>query len=279
MKTLRRFIARRGRPSKLYSDNGLNFVGCNNLFSQVDFEEVRRYAAVQRMEWVFNPPTAAWWGGFWERLVGLTKRLLRRILGNSVVDLEELTTVLCDVEATLNRRPLTYISEKGGELVPLCPEMFMKDNPASGLPEADVVDAESLRVRAKKCQQLREELRSRFRKEYLGQLQHVTTSKNIAAVPGDVVIIEMDNKKRIDWPLGVVKEVYPGRDGKFRTALVKTKSGESLRPLQRLFLLETSEKPTPENDKQAEDEEPPSNPVMRTRFGRRIVKPDRLSFK
>ncbi|UYV73005.1 hypothetical protein LAZ67_10001461 [Cordylochernes scorpioides] len=77
--TFRRFVARRGRPSIVYSDNGLNFVGCNNLFKKVNWNDVLCYATVQRIKWNFNPPTAAFWGGWWERLVGLMKQLIRKV--------------------------------------------------------------------------------------------------------------------------------------------------------------------------------------------------------
>ncbi|UYV72208.1 hypothetical protein LAZ67_9002191 [Cordylochernes scorpioides] len=127
--TFRRFVARRGRPSIVYSDNGLNFVGCNNLFKK----------------WNFNPPTAAFWGGWWERLVGLMKQLIRKVLGDKTVSYEELQTVICEVESAMNSRPLTAISEESG-LVPITPAKFMCDN-ASCLfvPEADIVDSKFLK--------------------------------------------------------------------------------------------------------------------------------------
>ncbi|UYV64804.1 hypothetical protein LAZ67_3002036 [Cordylochernes scorpioides] len=79
--SFRRFVARCGRPSIVYSDNGLNFVGCNNLFKKVNWNDVLCYATVQRIKWNFNPPTAAFWGEWRERLVGLMKQLIRKVLG------------------------------------------------------------------------------------------------------------------------------------------------------------------------------------------------------
>ncbi len=209
--------------------------------------------------------------------MGLTKRLLRRILGNRVVALEELSTILCDVEATLNQRPLTYLSEND-PLVPLSPAFFLQDNTSTGLPEADAADAKSLRKSASRVQHLREQLRSRFRKEYLAQLQLQVKTRKITAKPGDVVILESDDKKRVEWPWGVVKEIYPGRDGESRTALVKTKYGDFLRPLQRLFLLETAL-----SEGITENEDPKEgkvdNPIENvTRAGRIVKKPERLSY-
>lgn len=296
IRALRRFVARRGRPATIYSDNGLNFVGSNNLFANIDWEKVMRYAAVKKIQWIFNPPTAAWWGGFWERLVGSCKRQLRRVLGKRVTNLEELQTIMCDVEDTVNRRPLTYLSDVD-PLIPLTPATFMRDNGESGIPEADVIDEESLRAAARRSQKIRQEFRSRFRREYLGSLKHLEGSRSVDIKPGDVVLIEHDNKKRLDWPLGVVKTVYPGRDGKIRSALVKTTAGEFLRPVQRLFMLEASltavEKVQPASDgvpadmleesREAKENPQPAAedvPAGRTsRYGRKLKKPDRLGVK
>lgn len=284
--SFRRFVARRGRPSKVYSDNGLNFVGCANLFKEVDWDAVQSYAAVSKISWVFNPPTAAWWGGFWERLIGVMKPLIRRILGKKSVDLEELQTLLCDVEATLNQRPLTYASDRKEELMPLCPIHFIKDNPHHNLPEADAVDAGALRKNLKLCQTLREALRVRFRKEYLGQLQHHAGQKERTVKVGDVVIVEDDNRKRLEWSLGVVVEVYPGRDGRIRKAWVKTKDGFFVRAVQRLFLMEVAE-PEKKDEECPEGNEPStSQPEVDidkkeekvSRFGRKLVCPQRLGL-
>ncbi|UYV65498.1 hypothetical protein LAZ67_3004525, partial [Cordylochernes scorpioides] len=216
--TFRRFVARRGRLSIVYADSGLNFVGCNNLFKKVNWNDVLRYATVQRIKWYFNPPTAAFWGEWWERL-----------------------TVICKVESAMNSRPLTTISEESG-LVPITPANFMCDN-ASCLfvPEADIVDSKFLKESHGNVQKLRETIRQRFRKEYLGFLRQNTRNKTKSIKEGDVVLMEVDNKRRTEWPIGVIEKTYPGKDGIVRVATIKTKRGIFLRPVQRLFFLESSE--------------------------------------
>jgi hypothetical protein len=79
---LQKFICRRGRPVTVYSDNGTNFHGADNLFKSLDWQLINEYAGVRRIQWRFNPPSAAWWGGWWERLIRSTKDLLRKMLGH-----------------------------------------------------------------------------------------------------------------------------------------------------------------------------------------------------
>ncbi|XP_035205802.1 uncharacterized protein LOC118180857 [Stegodyphus dumicola] len=122
--SFRRFVARRGRPRVVYTDNGTNFRGAYNNFLEIDWSKITRQTEIQKIEWKFIPPTAAWWGGWWERLVRVVKELLRRTLGRAVLTYEELETVMCECERVVNSRPLTYLSEDTEDLVPLTPAMF-----------------------------------------------------------------------------------------------------------------------------------------------------------
>ncbi|CAL8069059.1 unnamed protein product [Orchesella dallaii] len=271
---LRRFVARRGRPEIMYSDNGTNFVGCNNQFKEVNWNQVQKYGKFMRIDWRFNPPTAAWWGGFWERLVGVVKTSLRKVLGKAVLNKEELVTVLCDVEATVNRRPLAYVSEDPEDLKPLTPHMFLYGIPNSHVPEADVHDGASLSKRLKLLQILREDLRSRFRKEYLGQLRNVKKGKTTREPKeGDLVLIGYDNMKRIDWPVGRITQLIKGRDGNVRVVNVKTEDGTLTRPIQRIFPLEATDDKD-DGDKVGETLRKEAG--TRTRFGREVKAPERF---
>jgi len=97
---------------------------------------------------------------------------------------------------------------------------------------------------------LKEELRKRFRIEYLGQLavrsKREPTSYNLKI--NDVVFVANDLQKRIDWPLARVKEVFNGRDGKVRVVKLQTAAGELIRPTQKLIPLEIRTDSTEEND-------------------------------
>ena len=70
--------------------------------------EVRRFMSGVNVKWDFNIERAPWWGGFFERMVQLLKRCLRKLVGRAKLTYEELLTGVTEVELILNSRPLTY---------------------------------------------------------------------------------------------------------------------------------------------------------------------------
>jgi len=144
LEALRRFIARRGRPSVIYSDNRKNFVGASNLLRAVNWKKISQYCTTNEIQWYFNPPSAAWWGGWWERLIRLLKDLLKRTLGRTSLNYEELNTVLCDCEAIINSRPLTHLTEEAGETIAITPAMFLRDIQEKEVPDLDQISKSNL---------------------------------------------------------------------------------------------------------------------------------------
>lgn len=237
---LRRFLSRRGRVCVFYSDNGTNFVGLNRALQTLDWHKIQKEFEVNQIKWKFNPPSSPWWGGFWERLIRILKDLLRKNLGRASLEVDELTTLVCECESIMNNRPLTYVSEDP-ELRTLTPSMFLQSlSGGDEIPELDAIDRTNLVKRWNYVQKLRENLKQRFKKEYLGFLRSTKGSPINTTKVGDVVLIGSDDKKRLDWPLGVVLEIFPGKDKIHRLAKVRTAKGVYLRPFQRLYPLELS---------------------------------------
>ena len=147
---------------------------------------------------------------------------------------------MCECEAILNSRPLTYLSEEPSDLVPLTPSLFLQDQTEYWVEDIDQNDLTSLRKRAKHLHAVKGKLKTRFQKEYISILKQIGNTNQTPLEVGDMVWIGSDNKKRVDWPLGKIIEIIKGRDGVSRVAKVRTKSGEIVRPFQRLFRLETS---------------------------------------
>ncbi|GFS61792.1 integrase catalytic domain-containing protein [Trichonephila clavipes] len=290
--SFRRFVVRRGIPRIIYSDNGTNFRGAYNKLIDIDWNEVSRYAEIQRITWKFIPPTAAWWGGFWERLVITVKELLKRTLGKAIFTYEELLTILCECEKFVNSRPLTYLSEDMQDLTPITPASFLFEIPTAEIKDLDFQDANHFRKRLRFRAKVIKELKKRFRNDYLGQLiqqqeQHPQSS-NIQV--GDIVLIGDDWKKILQWPLARVIKLIPGKDGLVRTVKLKTQSCTLTRPIQRVFQLEVSDNditnPPLQKVQQTDSSLSCPNPdilkvtekLQVTRCGRPLRKPDRLNL-
>jgi len=95
---MKRFVSRRGYPKFMISDNAKCFIG----------PELKSYLKKHNITWEFIPEKTPWWGGFWERLVQMVKKPLRKILGKASVSYDELLTIITEIEGVLNCRPLCY---------------------------------------------------------------------------------------------------------------------------------------------------------------------------
>ena len=106
--SLKWMVARRGRPEKIYSDNRKTFVAASKWLKQVEREErVHNWLATHGIKWQFNLSRAPWWGGQFERLVGLVKQSLYKTIRNGNLLWKELQEVIIDIEIALNNRPLS----------------------------------------------------------------------------------------------------------------------------------------------------------------------------
>lgn len=139
----------------------------------------------------------------------------------------------------LYSRPLTYISEDPEDLTPLTPAAFIQDIETSEFPEILVLNNRDFGQRYKDLLSMKEELRSRFRSAYLGQLvQRKKPTHDIDFEVGEIVFVVDDKKKRLEWSMVRIIELFPGNDKQIRVARIKTQNGELIISLQRLIPLE-----------------------------------------
>ena len=126
---IRRFISRRGQVAHIKSDNGTNFVGAERelreALSQLNQEKIQKSLLHSGVKWSFNTPAASHHGGVWERLIRMVRKVLNSILHQQHLDDEGLQTLLCEVEAILNDRPITKASEDPNDLEPLTPNHIL----------------------------------------------------------------------------------------------------------------------------------------------------------
>lgn len=241
-----RFIARRGLPRKVVSDNGRNFVRAEKelkaAFLQQTRGKLRSMACSKGIEWVFNPPVAPHMGGVWERMIGVIKRVLRGILNKASIPRltdEILSTVFCEAEFVVNSRPLTKLSEDPSDPNPLTPNHLLILREGDFLPNVGCV-SDAYRKRWRFVQHIASQFWKRFVKEYLPELNKRskwTDLKSNLRV-GELVIIAERGMPRGVWPLGRVVKVFPGRDGFVRSAIIKTRASEFCRPITQVIRLE-----------------------------------------
>lgn len=227
---LRRFIARRGRCSYIFSDCGTNFVGASRELHYLMKDAAER----ERLVWNFNPPSAPHFGGIWEAGIKSVKTHLARIIGDQVLTYEEFYTVLVQIEAILNSRPLCPLSSDPNDLSVLTPGHFLTLEPLSALPDSDLSHLKlNTLSRWQLMQRLHQDFWSRWKNEYLHTLQQRNKWYLHAPAPkvGDLVVIVNDLLPPLKWKMARIKETHPGADGVIRVVTLRTAEGTLKRPL------------------------------------------------
>ena len=240
--TLNRFIGRRGLPRKIWCDNGRNFVGSANLLSgQIlgakDQEKIQQSSAQRGIDFQFIPPRAPNFGGLWEAAVKSAKYLLLRATANANLTYEDLTTVLVDIEAILNSRPIGMMTDDPSDGECLTPGHFLIGTSMKAIP---TIQEPQLNLNLVKRYQMLSCLRDRFWRSWLQdyvleqqqRTKWVQTSKNVQ--PGTLVMIHEDNIAPQKWLVGKIVKTISGSDGQVRVAEILTKMGLCKRPIRKL---------------------------------------------
>lgn len=240
LSALRRFISRRGKPKNIYSDNGTSFVGAYNeigKFLKDNCSLLAESAADEGIRFHFSPPYSPHFGGLWEAGVKSIKFHLHRVLGNCHFTYEELNTVLVQIEALLNSRPLSPISSEPDDMSPLTPAHFLIGRPLTALPTPNYEDQSTSRLtRYQRIEQIRQHFWTRWSKEYIAELQQRVKWRSCAGQleKDTLVVLKDDHLPPLRWKLGRIVSVYPGKDGVSRVADVKTASGTVRRAFSKI---------------------------------------------
>ena len=230
----RRFVARRGLPTTVFSDNFKTFKKAAT--------DLPKLYGPDGPKWRFSVPRSPWWGGIWEAMVKVVKSSLKKSVGTRALDKNELHTTLIEIEACVNSRPLTFVGDDLSSGQPLTPShlllgrgSFLKNNGSSEILSTD----QTVRSHAQEAASRADVFWQRWQDEYLKQLPLPSFRGTRGAVKvGSIVLIREDNCPRLRWPLGIIDEMKTGRDGICRTVKVRTLSGTLLRSVQRIHVLE-----------------------------------------
>ena len=261
LNVLRRFISLRGQVKRIRCDRGTNFVGaCNELkaaLNEMDDEKIQRFMAEQGCEYLFNTPHSSHMGGVWERCIRTVRTILSSLLKehSKILDDDSLRTLLAEASAIVNSRPPSV--EQLGDVtapIPISPSNLLTLKSSVVLPppgkfqDADVYS----RKRWRRVQHLANEFWTRWRKEYVHQLQsrQKWTRPQRNHVVGDIVLICDVDTPRCNWRVGRITEIMEGDDGLARKAKViagdpgldskgrrNAPLCEYLRPIHKLVLL------------------------------------------
>ncbi|XP_039303533.1 uncharacterized protein LOC120357410 [Solenopsis invicta] len=247
---LRRFVSRRGLCLTLRSDCGTNFVGADaqlRSFFAPGSPELHRIVgqlASDRIRWQFNPPSAPHFGGIWEAAVKSLKHHLRRVLGDATLTFEEMSTLLAQVEACLNSRPLQALSDDPDDLAALTPGHFLVGSPLTAVPEPSMRELPANRLtRWQLLQQMRDHFWDRWSREYLHSLVHRPKWRREVADyrVGRLCLLRNESTPPSRWPLARIVRVHVGEDGQIRVVTVRTAASEFTRPVVKLILLPVGE--------------------------------------
>ena len=244
LNALRRFICRRGQVKRIRSDNGTNFVGAQRelkeALAKMNQQRIQGALLQKGIQWSFNPPGASHHGGVWERLIKSVRQVLHAVLKQQTLDDEGLRTLLCEVEAILNSRPITTVSNDPQDLEPLTPNHILLWNTKPILPPG-VFDKNDLYVRRrwKQVQYMSDLFWKRWCQEYLPLMQERQKwcKRRRSFTPGDVVMIVDPCAPRGSWILGRVLEVMADSKGLVRAVKVKTQTNVLERPITKICLL------------------------------------------
>lgn len=232
--SLKRFVARRGKPFTMYSDNGKNFVGTNTEIKEIvkfltnSKDATTKFATKLGFTWKFIPSYSPHFGGLWESSVKSCKFHIKRVAGNTPLTFEEFDTLLAQVESILNSRPLSPLSSDPSDLSPLTPGHFIIGRSLTTVPEADLTSEPTNRLnRYQHLQQMNQHFWKRWSQEYLGELQRRTKWQRHRSdlKLNSLVLLRNDNLPPLKWRLGRVTATFPGKDGIVRVAEVKTSTG------------------------------------------------------
>ncbi|XP_044248761.1 uncharacterized protein [Drosophila takahashii] len=200
---LRRFLSRRGRCQTIHCDNATNFVGANNklkaleeaIFTDKAQAQIIHHCNQRQVDFKFIPPRAPSFGGLWEAAVKSAKRLLVSVTATASLTFEELNTVIVEVEAILNSRPITPMSFDPTDASALTPGHFLIGEPLTAPPDVNLSPTNKTLVkRWELVSRLKHAFWKQWSMEYLQELQTrnkwKTMSQNVKE--GLLVLIKED---------------------------------------------------------------------------------------
>ena len=256
MAAFKRFIARRGTPCHIFSDNGTNFHGAKNElaklseFFKAHSNDLKSMMSNEGIEWHFIPPYAPHLGGLWEAAVKSTKFHIKRVLKELVLTYENFYTVIAQIESILNSRPLTALTTDPNDCEALTPAHFLIGRSFTNIPEPSLLLIPVNRLNLyQHMQKVVQDFWRKWSLEYINQLQQRTKWKHKSDSPvkiGSLVLLKEDHLPPARWHLARITQLHPGQDGVTRVVTVKSANNESRRSITKICVLPVDNHTYPE---------------------------------
>lgn len=241
---LRRFVARRGRVTDITSDNGPNFVRTIKILEELSSIEMEQFEEAlnnellrQEIRWHYSPAASPHFNGLVEASVKTMKFHLKRQMGDIALTNEEWITVLCQIEAVANSRPICGMSDDPNDTTVLTPAHFLHTVPVAMVPDEDLSECRaSYLTRWRLVQSLTQSFWKKWKDEYLHQLQVRTKwhTKKPDVEIGEIVTLKDENLPPGKWKLGRVVKKHTGADGHTRVVEVKTENNTLKRAIAKI---------------------------------------------
>jgi hypothetical protein len=257
LNAVRRFMSRRGVPHTILSDNAMQFKKSASIMREIWgkkageelLEGLVKFFARKGIEWKNIPERSPWAGGFYERLVGLVKRAIKKVLWKSTMTQDQLNTLVHEVEGVINSRPLLSVTGDNPEdCKVLTPAHFLAPGTQLSLPPQDKGleedpdylpnpragdDFKSLYT--KNMRKL-DSLWKVWNTSYLQELRalqnsyHKVKKGEVPREPelGEVVLIK-EATPRSTWKMGKVVKKYKGDDDQVRFIKLKTSGNKEFK--------------------------------------------------
>ena len=274
LRCFKRFVSRRGVPSLVVIDNAKTFKAASKrLLAIFKSQEIQAFLNAKSIKWHYNLSKAPWNGGFYERLIRGVKSCMEKCIGGARLSYDELHTVVTEIEAVLNSRPLTYLYADELEEA-LTPSHLILGRRLLTLPDVSPDEEEDkdfderedvARRRERYLSRVLKHNWKRWKTEYLVDLREYhkleTKRNNVPEIrEGDIVTIEDENRRnRSTWRLGKVEEVKRGQDNVIRGAKIRLANGNYIeRRIQKLYPLEINQRRIDEETDNIQEAEMPA---------------------
>ena len=237
------------QPKLILSDQATCFIGADKILRELSNNfQVKNDLATRGITWKFTPVATPHFGAVYERLIGVMKREMEKMFGNTKLSWYDFEMALKDIKGIINNRPLTEVNKE--EVI--TPKNILTGKNNVDLDILNVVGSEELLESAiisqgfipqicKNMEARKETFWKNISDQYFESLRFANTQNpgkpGLIPQQGDIVII-YDEKNRLSWKKGIIMDLIKSSDGQVRSAVVKVGTIESVKSIGHLYSLE-----------------------------------------